>query len=168
MADDTLSETEQVGILSGRPPAEIEQWRNEDPARRTYSNNVEFAELVPDNAFDGADAPTETRQSAVKEFRAMLADTGLSPVEARQLLNRSSAVKAEGKTDEQLRKETRLALQRRYGADADAVLADARQLVRRDPRFEKFVGRKGIGNDPETVLLLAGAARSLRAKGRLK
>lgn len=162
------SEADQVAILSARTPGHVLDWRNEDTARRTYSSNSEFAEVVPDNAFEGADMPSEKRQAAVTELRAMLADTGLSPMEARQLLNRSAHVRADGKSAEQQTKESREALRRKYGDSADSALADMRKLVQRDPRFSKFLERKGLGNDPETVLLLAAAARSQRNRGRLK
>lgn len=164
----TLTETEQVEILATPTPDTIQAWRNEDAGRRMYPHNAEFESVVSDAAFGGADATAEKRQAAVKELRAMLADTGLSPAEAQQLMNRSAHVRAEGRDSEQLVKDARLALQRKYGDHADAALSDVRKLVQRDPRFAKFIERKGIGNDPETVLLLAAAARSQRAAGRLK
>lgn len=162
------NEAEQVAILSQHTPADVLARRNEEPARRMYSSNSEFVEAVPDSAFDGADMPPEKRQSAVTELRAMLADTGLSPLEARQLLNRSAHVRADGKSAEQQTREARLALRRQYGDAADSALTDMRKLVKRDPRFAQFLERKGLGNDPETVLLLAAAARSQRTRGRLK
>lgn len=163
-----LTETEQVGILSEPTPGHVATWRNEDPARRLYASNSEFAEAVPDTAFEGADMPADKRQAAVTELRAMLADTGLSPLEARQLLNRSAHVRADSRTAEQQTKDAREALRRKYGDTADEALSDMRKMVKRDPRFAQFLERKGIGNDPETILLLAATARSQRRSGRLK
>jgi hypothetical protein len=162
------TEAEQVGILSAPTPDSVQAWRDEDPARGLYSKNSEFGEAVPDNMFDGANLPTEKRQAAVNELRSMLADTGLSPNEARQLLNRSGMVRSAGMSDEQQRKEAQNALSKIYGKDADDVIADTRKLIARDPRLAKYLHVHGIGNDGETVLLMARAARSQRAAGRLK
>ncbi|MDZ7594414.1 MAG: hypothetical protein U0932_07160 [Thiobacillus sp.] len=162
------SETEQAAILSASAPGSVQAWRNEHmPERKTYPTLAEFGTVVPESMFNGADLPTEKRQAAVRELRGMLADTGLAPVEAGYLLNRSSIVRAENKTDEQQRREARAVLAKEFD-DPDAALSDARKLITRDPRFAKFIARKGLGNDAETVLTLARAARSQRAAGKLK
>ena len=99
----------------------------------------------------------------------MLADTGLAPVEAQAMLNRAGIVRTEGKTVEQARKEAREQLSRTFGKDgADAALSDANRLVTRDPRFAKWIEKKGLVNDAQTIVQLAYAARSQRMAGRLK
>ncbi|MBW6496411.1 MAG: hypothetical protein K0B16_18015 [Burkholderiaceae bacterium] len=162
------SETEQAAILSESAPGTVQSWRDEHtPERRVYPTLAEFGTVVPDNMFDGADLPTEKRQAAVKELRGMLADTGLSPVEAGHLLSRSAIVREGGKTDDQQRREARAVLAKVFN-DPDAALADARKLIARDPRFAKFIARRGLGNDAEAILTIARAARSQRAAGKLK
>ena len=169
MVDQTpiLDETAQAGILATRTPDGVVAWRNEDGARRIYPNNTEYAAVVPDDYFDGSELPTAQRESAVKELRGMLADTGLAPVQARALLSRSGHVRAEGKSAEEQRRETRKALSRAFD-NPDAAMADAKRLITRDARFSKFIHARGLGNDSETILMLAHAARSQRAAGRLK
>jgi len=163
-----LSETEQAEILAAPTPRHVEAWRKEAmPERSLYPSNAEFGSVVPDDMFAGANLPTEKRQAAVRELRGMLADTGLSPAEANGLLMRAGHVRADGKTDEQQRREARKELAKQFG-DPDAALADARKLIARDPRFSKFIERKGLGNDTETIITLARAARSQRAAGKLK
>lgn len=163
-----LSETEQVEILAAPTPRHVEAWRKEAmPERSLYPSNAEFGTVVPDDMFAGANLPTEKRQAAVRELRGMLADTGLSPAEANTLLTGASHVRAEGKNDERQRREARAALAKHF-SNPDAALADARKLVARDPRFAKFIERKGLGNDAKTIITLARAARSQRAAGKLK
>lgn len=161
------TETEQVAMLAGPTPPEVAAWRNEDPARRMYPNSPGFADVVPASMFEGANLPTPVRESAVKNLRAALEDTGLSPAEARGLLNRASHVRAEGRNDEQQRKAARVELSRVF-SDPDQALADAKKLVTRDPRLAKFLEAKGLGNDAESLVTLARAARSQRMAGRLK
>lgn len=170
MSEETTlpTETEQAAILAAQAPGNLETWRDENmPERRLYPDSTAFGSVVPDDMFAGADLPPEKRQAAVKELRGMLADTGLSPAEAQQLLNRSAHVRADGKNDEQRRKETRMELSREFG-DAKQALADAEKLLARDPRFAKFIRVRGLGNDAEAVKLLARAARSQRFAGKLK
>ena len=163
-----LTETEQAAILAEPTPGHVLTWRDEHmPERRLYSQNAEFNTVVPDDMFAGADMPTEKRQAAVKELRGMLADTGLAPAEANQLLNRTGHVRVEGKTVEQQRREARAALAKQYD-NPDQALADARKLIARDPRFSKFIERRGLGNDADSILIIARAARSQRLAGKLK
>ncbi len=165
------SETEQAEILSQPTPYHIAAAREETAGGPggTYRNHTGMETLIPDNYFDGADLPAEKRAAAVVELRHMLADTGLAPAEVSGLFQRSAIVRSEGKSDEQQRKEARGELQRVFGKDgADSALRDAATLIKRDPRFAKWIEKKGIGNDVETIIQMARAARSLRSQGRLK
>lgn len=163
------SETEQAEILATPTPSHVMAMRNEDPARQMFPHNYEFSGLVRDDAFEGADLPADKRAAAVANLRGMLADSGLSPAEAGALFNRAAIVRSEGKTTEQQTKEARIALKRVFGeGDVDQVLADTRKLINRDPRFAKWLDKKGLGNDPETVIQFARQARSQRLAGRLK
>lgn len=170
MADQTapLDESGAVAILAQPDSTSLKQWRDEQmPERRLYKTTG-FEDTVPDAMFPGADAPADRRAAAVTNLRNMLADTGLSPADARHLLSRAGAVRAADKDDEAQRREARKVLEQTFGAGADAALADAKKLIARDSRFSKYITRKGIGNDAETIVILARAARSQRAAGKLK
>ena len=166
--DTPLTETEQAAILAQPTPGHVATWRDEHmPERRIYSSNAEFNTVVPDSMFAGADMPAEKRQMAVKELRGMLADTGIAPAEANRLLNRTASVRSDAKNDEQQRREARDVLAKQFD-NPDAALADARKLIARDPRFAKFIEHRGLGNDAESILIIAQAARSQRLAGKLK
>lgn len=166
-ANTPITERSEVTILSAPTPSPIQQWRNEDPGRRMYPNNAEFAALVPDDAFEGAEAPREQRAAAAKELRAMLADTGLSPREAGELLGRSAHAKSDNRSDDARRRDIRDRLSKAYG-DPDQALSDAKKLINRDSRFSQYLSAKGLDRDPDAILILAAAARSQRTNGRLK
>lgn len=178
MADEIQAptETELVQILSAPAPYEIHRQRNEDTARRSYPNSTGMESVVTDRAFDGADAPAEVRERAVKELRNIFVDTGLAAAEVSELMNRASIVRHEGKSAEVMRKEARTQLARMFPTDdptrpnkgADDALADARRLVGRDPRLARFIERQGLGNDAEAIALMARTARSQRNQGKLK
>ncbi len=104
----------------------------------------------------------------------MLADTGLSPNDAKDLLARASVVRHEGRSTEEQLREARKVLTRQFPGDAknpsqgaEMVLTDAARMLGRDPRLAKFINAQGLGNDPETLTMLSRAARSLRTRGRL-
>lgn len=160
-------ETAHVQVLAQPAPRHVAEARSADVARSLYPGATEFAYAVPDKAFDGADMPQQARDAAVVELRQMFADTGMSPADAAQLMGRASAVRHDGKSADEQRREARSVLRGQFSdTDADAALADARALVNRDPRFKRFVELRGIGNDPESILILARAARSLRVTRR--
>jgi hypothetical protein len=164
-----VSETEQAEILAEKTPFHVEAWRAEDTPRSLYKNTTGFESVIPDDYFGGADMPSDKREAAVKNLRLAFQDTGMSALEAQAMLNRAGAVRTEGKTVEQARKEARAELTRQFGKDgADAALADAHRLVTRDSRFARWIEKKGLGNDSATVTQLAYAARSQRIQGRLK
>lgn len=161
------SSDDLIDILSAPTPGHIEAYRREQPGRSLYGDTA-MESVVPADRFDGSLKPDAQRQAAVANLRGMLNDIGLSPVEANGLLNRAGTVRAEGRNAEEQIRETRKTFARQFGATADAALQDARRLVNRDPRFVKFLDKQGLGNDPETLMQIAFAARSQRADGRLK
>ncbi len=114
-----------------------------------------------------ADLPASKREAAVANLREMFMDTGLSPLDARGLVIRATVLRSEGKGAETERKSTRAVLAKQFD-DPDAAMRDARNLVNRDPRFAKWVAKQGLGNDAQTIVTLAKAARSLKQKGKLK
>lgn len=167
------SETDLVEILAAPTPQSVEAWRDEEPGRKIYGTSA-FDSVVPSDAFDGAPLPTEKRQAAVENLRGMLADTGLSPNDAKDLLARASVVRHEGRSTEEQLREARKVLTRQFPGDAknpsqgaELVLTDAARMLGRDPRLAKFIQAQGLGNDPETLTMLSRAARSLRTRGRL-
>jgi len=126
------------------------------------------ARAVPDEFLRwDADLPASKREAAVANLREMFMDTGLSPLDARGLVIRATVLRSEGKGAETERKSTRAVLAKQFD-DPDAAMRDARNLVNRDPRFAKWVAKQGLGNDAQTIVTLAKAARSLKQKGKLK
>lgn len=59
-------------------------------------------------------------------------------------------------------------LQAAFGDDTARAVADARELVMRDPRLAAMLDRTGLGDHPKLILAAAHAARRLRASGKLK
>ena len=162
------SEREQAEILARPTPGQIVAWRKQYMPERSLYKDSEFKGVVPDDNFAGADLPEAKRLAAASNLRSMFADLGVSPAEAQQLLNRSSAVRADNQTAEQQRREARAELTRQFGKNADVMLRDAKGLVARDSRMVAFIEKRGIGNDPETIVMLARAAHSHKMAGRLR
>ncbi len=176
MADEIQapSETDLVEILSAPTPPSVEAWRDEEPGRRMYGA-AGFESVVPSDAFDGAPLPTEKRQAAVENLRGMLADTGLSANDAKEILARAAIVRHDGKSTEERLREARKELVRQFPGDAndpnkgaEQVLKDAARMLGRDLRLAKYLDAQGLSNDPPTLTMLARAARSQRMAGRLK
>jgi hypothetical protein len=162
-------ETELAADLAAATPYHVQRWRDtHEPERKTYPSITScYSEAVPDDSFDGADLPASKREAAVANLREMFMDTGLSPLDARGLVIRATVLRSEGKGAETERKSTRAVLAKQFD-DPDAAMRDARNLVNRDPRFAKWVAKQGLGNDAQTIVTLAKAARSLKQKGKLK
>lgn len=160
-----IDETAHVQLLSQPTPSHIQTYREQDTARTMYPSAQEFNIAVPDDAFNGSDASGAQSRTAVLELRKMFADTGISPIDAATLMRRSGVASKASEQDQ--KRATRELFTQTFRDDAGAALQDARTLVARDPRFKKFVDVRNIGNDPESALILAHAARQLKMSGRL-
>jgi hypothetical protein len=148
-------------------PAEIRALREADPDRAMYSPQRTYADVVKDYA--GA---TDTERAVLAEAREWFADFALDHQEAKSVAETFNAELASGiPSDETVAAWGREATQetfRQYGRDAEARLADARLLVRRDPRVRQVLERSGMGSHPRVVQLLIEKARSERNRGRLR
>lgn len=153
-------------------PPEIAKLRAEDSARTMYSPQSVFAEVIHDNIFAQAeDAHTIDQKhikATIKEMREIACDLGLSAHDAALLRDRAAALSREPvEAGKQIDVAVDM-LNRTFGREAKQALNDARKLVARDFRVGRLIESLGLGNDPETVVTLARAARSQRNAGRLK
>jgi hypothetical protein len=147
-------------------PAEVRTLREADPDRQLFSAQKEYAEVVKD--YPGA---TDTERAVLAETREWFADFALNSQEAQTVTQVFNTELRDGiPSDETVAAWGREATQetfRRYGRDAEARLADARLLVRRDPRVRQVLERSGMGSHPRVVQLLIEKARSERNRVRL-
>ena len=68
-------------------------------------------------------------------------------------------------TTADLKEATWTALRAAFGNDAEAALQAAQRFVARDARVGRIIDAMGLGNDAETVVMLAQAARrSVKAR----
>lgn len=152
--------------LDPAPPA-VEQLRD-DVARRMYPAQVTFAEVAPDTDFKAQGIEPETGRKAMAEMREMFADLELAPQDVQSLRRRAERLRDApiGATAQQ--QAANEALNREFGPAAAQALQVARLLVARDPRVAKLIDHMGLGDDPETVVMLARKARSQILAGKLR
>lgn len=148
--------------------AEVAELR-EMPERRMYSAQVTLREAIPDQEFANVEGIDEKAgNKAVRELRELAADLDFGPREIQTLRARAAFVST-SKPDVSMQREAAVdALNREFGQGAKQALRDARAMLQRDPRTAKVIEAMGLGDDPEVVLLVARAARSQRAAGKLK
>ena len=151
-------------------PPEVQELRD-DIARRMYSAQDTLREAVPEapeETFTAEGIDPAVGRKALAEVREMFADLDLGPREVQGLRQRAERLR-DAPTDVITQREASVeALNREFGNDAKQAWRDARALVARDPRVGKLIEAMGLGDDPDTVLLLARTARSQRATGKLR
>ncbi|WP_301101092.1 hypothetical protein [Propionivibrio sp.] len=160
-------EPEEPVVLDPVPP-DVAAIRD-DIARRLYSAQDTFAEAIPDKVFAnvaGLD-PAAGRKTAA-ELREISADLDLAPQDVQKLRERITYVQTNQPTVAAQWDETVSLLNAEYGTDAKQALRDARALLRRDPRAARVIEAMGLGNDPQTVMIIARRARSAKGTGRIK
>lgn len=139
----------------------------ESSERKTYSAQRTFEKDIQDHPAD-----SEAERALRAEFREQAADLGLGGPEVRQLAQLVNTELREGiPTDETVARWGRQSLEdvrRQYGAQADARLAAANRLVKRDPGLARMLKNTGLGSHPDVVKLLVEKAWSQRAAGKLK
>ncbi|MBI2749754.1 MAG: hypothetical protein HYX43_10565 [Burkholderiales bacterium] len=145
-------------------PANIKELREKDDARRMFGAQSTYKETIP----IGESWP-EQNKAAAREWREVLADTEISPADARELVGVVQGLKElpSAETKVEWEKAAHDELQRTYGADADQALADAQALVARDPRVQAFLYESKLGSHPDFVRHIVRLARQQRARGRL-
>jgi hypothetical protein len=155
-------------------PDAVRTLREEDTPRKLYSPQQTYSGVIPDDMFeqygtvpDGM--PQEIQVAIIQEYREMAADTGLSNDDVRLLKDRTLALRDNPIPPERQQAEARLRLATEFGADGiEKALKDANALLNRDPRVRNLLHAWGLGDDPDTVVLVARAAARQRAQGRLK
>ncbi|MEW6293903.1 MAG: hypothetical protein AB1544_11435 [Pseudomonadota bacterium] len=148
-------------------PANIAEMRDQDGPRRLYSPQNTYADPIPDALFDHVVEIAEpVRAAVVNELREISADLGLSVSDVANIRTRAAYLHKNPQDAGEQQKEARHVLKAAFG-DADRALQDARALAARDPRVRNLIHTMGLGNDPETLVMLTYAARRQRNAGRL-
>lgn len=155
-------------------PDDIKALRHEDMERRMYSAQQTYSSVIPDDMFeqhgtvpDGM--PLEVQTAIIQEYREIAADTGLSNDDVQLLKDRTLALRANPIPPDQQQAAARERLVAAFGPDGvEGALKGANALLNRDPRVRALLHGWGLGDDPETVVLVARAAARERARGRLK
>lgn len=168
-AEATKPSTEQP--IQAVVPDEIKELRAQDSARRLYSPQATYREVLPDTIVadvEGIDPKVAT--VAIAEMREMAADFGASTQDVQEFRRAFNSVPAEITTElrTQWHEQTVERLNAEFGSGAAAALRDAQALVRRDPRMAQMLNQSGAGDHPSLALLFARMARTARSKGKLK
>ncbi|MDO9597258.1 MAG: hypothetical protein Q7J47_06010 [Azoarcus sp.] len=137
----------------------------EEPALRSFPPEKQLT-AITEAMFDSTDLGSDQRREVVNELRRMSSDLGFGNNDINEFLSRASVARNED--PEAQRAAANVMLRRTFGDGAEAALADARALVKRDPRALQLLEGMGLGNDGETIVKLARQARRERARGRLK
>jgi hypothetical protein len=148
-------------------PAGIAELREQDGPRHLFTPQKTYAESIPDAMFDSVvELPQPVRTAVVNELREISADLGLSVSDVANVRTRAAYLHKNPQDPGEQRREAVRQLQSAFG-NADRALQDARALVTRDPRVGRLIHTMGLGNDPETLVMLTYAARRQRNAGRL-
>lgn len=172
-ADDEPQEPPALDVNRHLPDA-VRTLRGEDTPRKLYSPQQTYSGVIPDDMFEQhgtvpEGVSQEVQAAIIHEYREMAADTGLSNDDVRLLKDRTLALRDNPVPPEQQQAEARLRLAAEFGADGvEKALKDANALLNRDPRVRNLLQGWGLGDDPDTVVLVARAAARQRAQGRLK
>lgn len=137
------------------------------PAEKLYGSTPHPAALQLVKTSNPLQTPAEQTALAL-EISRMGKDMGLDDADLGELINRAPLARqvAPEKVNQQHAEAMRL-LRDAFGSKADQALADAKRLASRDPRMATLLTQTGLGNDPQTVLLLARKAQTQRGMGRL-
>lgn len=153
-------------------PADILKEREADAARKMFPIHADAPEVKEIRSTVDSldpDAPADVREAVAIEYMEIAADFGMNNPEIREL---AAVAKVDSFPDEatvtRWHTESTRALQAAFGQDTARTVADARQLVQRDPRLAAMLDRTGLGDHPKVILAVAHAARRLRAQGKLK
>lgn len=162
-------EPEKPTPLAELPP-EIQDLRGL-PERRMFDAQSMLRDVVQELTDEQCEAegidPAVARQ-ATAEVREVAADLDLGALDVRALRTRVETLRSTPVETITQRESAVEALNREFGNGAKQALRDARALVARDGRVGKLVEAMGLGDDAETIVMLAKKARSQRVAGKLK
>lgn len=162
-------EPEKPAPLAEVPP-EVQELRDL-PERRMFSAQEMLSDAVPEPTDEQCEAQgvdPEVARRGVVELREMFADLDLGKLDVRDLRTRAETLRDTPVDTIAQREGAVEALNREFGNGAYRAWMDARALVARDPRVGKMIEAMGLGDDAETIVLLAKKARSQRVAGKLK
>jgi hypothetical protein len=119
-------------------------------------------------------ATPEQKAAAAREYKAMLADVGVSNVEAKEVVTLVRQFAKTPPTDAENAEYVRTSIKWLMdinNQDEKLALADlqlAKALMKRDPRMRALVNSNAAGNHPRVVEIAVQLGRKERAAGRLK
>lgn len=143
-----------------------------EASKGIYDPATPYAEAIGIDREDGIE-PKPEALAAVNELRLMMADTGIAPVEAKEIATIARTLAATPPTGEQEAewgREASKVLLDTNNQNIDAANADlalAKQLVQRDPRVKAILEYTRLGSHPRIIELMVERARAERAAGRL-
>ncbi|TDY25755.1 hypothetical protein B0G81_6238 [Paraburkholderia sp. BL6665CI2N2] len=157
----------ETPAAGGDLPDAIRELRD-DPLRRMFSPQGTYASVQLEESMKDVALDPAIKTAAATEFREIFADLGASPQDAHELVATASRFTAEPMTTERDASNTNTAIEllnQHFGNDAKSALADAQQMIARDPRLSRMLDQSRLGNDPQTVLKIAQLARSAKMRG---
>jgi hypothetical protein len=154
--------------LAEELPPEVKALRDADPARAVYDDRTQYQAAGIDKALAELGIEGQAAELAHREWAGVFVDAGLTPQDAADMVRVGLIDEPTPEEAAAWPEQAHAALREAYGDDAQQALADARLLVRRDPRLKDFLNRTGLGDHPAVVKLAARRARELIASGKLK
>lgn len=162
-------EPEKPAPLADVPP-EVQELRDL-PERRMFDAQSMLRDAVPELSVEQCEEhgldPDAMRQGTA-EVREIAVDLDLGALDVRDIRTRAERLRAEPVDTITQREGAVEALNREFGNGAYQAWLDARALVARDPRVGKVIETLGLGDDADTIVMLARKAHSQRAAGKLK
>lgn len=155
-------------------PENIKAMREADGARQMYSPQGTYASVLPDDLWAGDETakaiPEPVQRAALAELREMAADVAMSSDDVRALQSIARQIPEAPSDADRIawREQAVTRLNETYGNSAAQAFRDARAFIAQDPRRAKLLDAKGLGDHPDTVLMVARLARQARIQGKLK
>ena len=137
-------------------------------SRWNISNNVNKGS--PGNGGGRVPIPEPVQRAALAELREMAADVAMSNDDVRALQSIARQIPEAPSDADRIawREQAVTRLNETYGNGAAQAFRDARAFIAQDPRRAKILDNKGLGDHPDTVLMVARLARQARMQGKLK
>ena len=139
-----------------------------------YSPQGTYASVLPDDLWAGDETaeaiPELVQRAALAELREMAADVAMSNDDVRALQSIARQIPEAPSDADRIawREQAVTRLNETYGNGAAQAVRDARAFIAQDPRRAKILDNKGLGDHPDTVLMVARLARQARMQGKLK
>ncbi|MDD2988885.1 MAG: hypothetical protein PHI64_07985 [Zoogloea sp.] len=155
-------------------PENIKAMREADGLRALYSPQGSYASVLPDDLWAGDETakaiPEPVQRAALAELREMAADLSMSNDDVRALQSIARQIPEAPSDADRIvwREQAVTRLNETYGNGAAQAFRDARAFIAQDPRRAKILDNKGLGDHPDTVLMVARLARQARMQGKLK